>query len=170
MIRGSWFSLTKNVVWTDRMVLSAVGTIEEKQRSIVSRYSGSGSVMIWARLFYYGKSRVAFLNCYPNSLPYYSTLWNYLFEFGTLTHRINWKFQKDNAPIHVSAATGQWFSDRLVDVISWSAQFPDLDPIENTWGVLDSAPYSNSKLYETVESVKLAIMKKLFLLANALLQ
>ncbi len=45
-------------------------------------------------------------------------------------------FQQDFAPAHTAKSTKSWFNDHSVTVLDWSANSPDLNPIEN----LDETP------------------------------
>ena len=42
-------------------------------------------------------------------------------------------FQQNNGPKHTSWLATTWFSDNDIIVIHWSAQSPDLNPIEPLW-------------------------------------
>ncbi|KAG3217115.1 hypothetical protein PC129_g12031 [Phytophthora cactorum] len=58
-------------------------------------------------------------------------------------------FQQDNASIHSSRATKSFFEEENVTVMEWPAKSPDLNPIENMWGVLARAVYANGRQFET---------------------
>ncbi len=45
-------------------------------------------------------------------------------------------FQQDLAPAHSAKATSTWFKDHGIPVLNWPANSPDLNPIENLWGVV----------------------------------
>ena len=41
--------------------------------------------------------------------------------------------------------------------MAWPARSPDLNPIENVWGVLARAVYAGCRQYSTVEDLKTAV-------------
>ncbi len=45
-------------------------------------------------------------------------------------------FQQDLAPAHTAKSTKSWLNDHGVGVLDWTANLPDLKPIENLWGII----------------------------------
>ena len=63
-------------------------------------------------------------------------------------------FQQDNAPIHVSNYSKTWIKNNQIKILDWPAYSPDLNPIENVWGLLARNVYEDGKQFDVVEELK----------------
>ena len=46
-------------------------------------------------------------------------------------------FQQDNDPKHTSKLAKAWFTRNGIEVLSWPANSPDMNPIEHAWAELE---------------------------------
>ncbi|KAG6616947.1 Transposase [Phytophthora cinnamomi] len=118
-----------------------------------TRQSGGGSVMVWAAFCAGGKSELVILEGNQNSERYIYTLSEYLLPFIDRVYGRECVFQQDNASIHTSWATKEFLKEENVDVMDWPAKSPDLNPIENIWGVLARAVYAHGRQFQTREDL-----------------
>lgn len=68
-----------------------------------------------------------------------------------------WSLQQDNAPIHTAEHTRSWLEDNDVHVLDWPARSPDLNIIENVWGMVVRTVYKDGKRYENKEQLGEAV-------------
>ena len=86
-------------------------------------------------------------------------------ENGILPYRTEicgdrWFFQQDNASIHRAGDTMKWFEENNIEVLDWPALSPDLNPIENIWGILVRQVYKDGRQFDNINDLKIAIKQE----------
>ncbi len=115
------------------------------------------SVMIWAAMSSAGVGPLCFLKSTVNAAIYQEILEHFMLPSADkLYGDADFIFQQDLAPAHTAKGTKSWFNDHGVTVLDWPANSPDLNPIENLWGIVkrkmrDTRPNNADKLKATVK-------------------
>lgn len=126
--------------------------------------------MVWAAFCADECLEIQFVSCKMNSLEYIKTLEMSLLHFIAKYPTRSYTFQQDNAAIHSSSLTKNWFRTKNIKVLEWPACSPDVNPMENLWGILSQRIYSGNRQYETIDSLKAAIQNEWVNIDKNLLQ
>lgn len=92
-----------------------------------------------------------------NSERYVDVLAENLLPEAPLITCGDYLFQQDNASVHVSRASKSWFEANSVKLLDWPARSPDLNPIENLWGILARQVYQNGAQYRSKQELASSI-------------
>lgn len=121
---------------------------------------GGGGVMVWAGISSFGRTPIVFVRGRMNSECYQVILENFLLPFLDRWPHLEHTFQQDNASVHVSATSRQWFESHNIPTLPWPAKSPDLSPIENVWAMLVRGVYRDGRQFENVSDLKKAISEE----------
>ncbi len=115
------------------------------------------SVMIWAAMSSAGVGPLCFLKSTVNAAIYQEILEHFMLPSADkLYGDADFIFQQDLAPAYTAKGTKSWFNDHDVTVLDWPANSPDLNLIENLWGIVkrkmrDTRPNNADELKATVK-------------------
>ncbi len=115
------------------------------------------SVMIWAAMSSAGVGPLCFLKSTVNAAIYQEILEHFMLPSADkLYGDADFIFQQDLAPAHTAKGTKAGSMDHGVTVLDWPANSPDLNPIENLWGIVkrkmrDTRPNTADDLKATVK-------------------
>ncbi|EYB96308.1 hypothetical protein Y032_0151g2804 [Ancylostoma ceylanicum] len=123
------------------------------------RNFGGGSLMVWGAFCAASKLEIAFVSCRMDSAEYQGTLQRHLLPFLRGRRLLKYTFQQDNAAVHVSQSTKTWLSENRVNLMDWPACSPDLNPMENLWGIIARKVYSNHRQFQTIDDLKTAVIE-----------
>lgn len=161
-----WTTEWTNVIFTDEKKFNLDGPdgfayywhdLRKEKQFRFSRNFGGGSIMVWAGFSMRGKTPIAKITTRMNSKKYIEMLEDILIPYSEDVMDGDFVFQQDNAAIHVSRLSRAWFEEKNIELLDWPARSPDLNPIENLWGIMARQVYDGGRQFSTVQELEVAI-------------
>ncbi len=119
--------------------------------------------MIWAAKSSAGVGPLCFLKSTVNAAIYQEILEHFMLPSADkLYGDADFIFQQDLAPAHTAKGTKSWFNDHGVTLLDWPANSPDLNSIENLWGIVkrkmrDTRPNNADDLKAAIKATWVSI-------------
>lgn len=155
-----WFK----VIWSDEKRFNLDGPDswgswqrEDQKIQRNKRQQGGQSIQFWGMLLPDGKLILKELSQWSKSEDYIGLLAGFAWPIIELEYGGDFIFQQDNASIHVSKETMDFFQRHKIQVMDWPARSPDLSPIENVWSLLTQEIYKGPQ-FNNVQELREAII------------
>nr|CAH7734211.1 unnamed protein product [Callosobruchus chinensis] len=104
---------------------------------IPSRRSGRSTMGYWGWMTSDGPGDLVEINDKMNSQEYVDILENgFIPSYRILYPEGAVNFVQDNSAVHTAHIVRNYLAQNSYNVIAWPAKSPDLDPIENLWGIM----------------------------------
>lgn len=141
-----WDHQWRNIIFSDEKKFNLDGPdgwacywhdLRTEEIIFSKRQSGGGSVMIWGAIGYQNKSDLTFVDTRMKAVDYQRMIALHLPAYGDYLAGPGWKFQQDNAPVHVARSTLAFFKEKKIDILNkWPPKSADMNIIENVWSIL----------------------------------
>ena len=128
---------------------------------IQTKKFGGGGMMVWGCFGYKDVGFICSVKDKIDSQCYVEILEEYMAPSVPycVDDEKDYIFQQDNASIHKSMKTKKYFQDNDITVLDFPPYSPDLNPIENLWGIVKRNLYKNGP-YKSINKLSEAFSRE----------
>ena len=124
-------------------------------------------IMVWGAISANGACYIARMKGGITSKSYVEMLEKVLLEDVKEDLPVDWIFQQDNAPAHNARATRQYLEDEGIHTLEWPPYSPDLNIIENVWGMVSSEVYKDGREYQNADELWESVSEAFLCIPNS---
>lgn len=135
--------------------------LRKKERIFSKRNYGGGNLMVWIGLSKEFKAQLYVLDGTLNAEMYKALLATVFEPVRALidnAHPNGTIFQQDLATSHTAKATAEWLKEKKINVLPWVARSPDLNIVENLFGIMAREVYKDCRQFNSVEELRDALL------------
>ena len=119
---------------------------------------GGGSIVFWGAFGFNGTTDLGEMHGRQKAEDNLDVIRPQLTIHAEILGGPNFILQQDNARIHTPKLGISWLSEQGNNVLPWPAVSPDINPIENVWGLLTREISANGRQYDTISELRDAIL------------
>lgn len=119
--------------------------------------------MVWGEISSNGKNELAVIRNTINADRYTEILKEFIHPFSHAengTDCSDFIYVQDNTAVHIECHVRTWSESINIEGLVWPARSPDLNLIENIWGMLDRAVYMGDRQFYTEYELKYGLLQK----------
>ena len=131
----------------------------EKRPTTWRRPAKGGSVMVWGGFSWCGTTKLAFIDQNLNKAGYENVLKTHLVPVICDLVGPVCRLLQDNATVHTAKNVQKYLKSQKIQPIVIPPRSPDMNPIENLWGILTSEVYKGGVQYHTKSALKTAVQR-----------
>jgi hypothetical protein len=137
----------QNVIFTDEKIFQScyngrIRVYRPPNTRFDERYTqkvvahGRFSVNVWGWISAQGPGVLTHIIGRNNAEVYLHIMENIMPSVNAVFPQNNFIYQHDNCPIHTARIIPNWMEQQGIRVLPWLSRSPDLNPIENVWGLM----------------------------------